>query len=116
MRPLMAVITPSAAGDDPPAGDLTTLLRGVAAVHIAALPLLIPTWAALGAGWWLLSPSHSPRDLAVLSLAVYLVVTPSHEALVDFLARFRAASLSENLLGAASGTWTAGTRGQAHPR
>jgi len=85
MRPLMAVITPSAAGDDPPAGDLTTLLRGVAAVHIAALPLLIPTWAALGAGWWLLSPSHSPRDLAVLSLAVYLVVTPAREALHDVL-------------------------------
>ena len=116
MRPLVAVIAPSAAGDHPPAGHLTTLLRGVADVHIAALPLLIPTWAALGAGWWLLSPSHSPRDLAVLSLAVYLVVTPSHEALVDFLASFRAASPSENLLGAASGTWTAGTRGQAHPR
>jgi hypothetical protein len=54
------------------------LLRGVAAFHIAALPVLIPTWAALGAGWWLLSPSHSPRELAVLSLAVYLVVTLSH--------------------------------------
>ena len=86
MRPLMGVITPPAAGDSPPASDLTTLVRGVAAVHIAALPLLIPTWAALGAGWWLLSPSHSPRDLAVLSLAVYVVVTPSHEALVDYLA------------------------------
>ena len=86
MRPLMAVISPPAAGESRPAGGMATLVRGVVAVHVAALPLLIPTWTALGIGWWLLSPSHSPRDLAVLSLAVYLVVTPSHEALVDFLA------------------------------
>ncbi len=86
MRPLMAVIAPPAARGSAGADDLAALARGVAAVHIAALPLLIPTWATLGNGWWLLSPSHSPRDLAILSLAVYVVVTPSHEALVDILA------------------------------
>ena len=89
MRPLVAVIAAPAAGGSVGSDDLTTLVRGVATVHIAALPLLIPTWAALGVGWWLLSPSHSLRDLAVLSLAVYVVVTPSHEALVDFLASGR---------------------------
>ena len=92
MRPLTAVLA-NPAGDatadrrvesSPPAG-VGGFLRAVAAVHVAALPLLIPTWAALGAAWWLLSPDHSARDLAVLSLAVYLVVTPSHEALVTFL-------------------------------
>ena len=74
-----------AAASLPPRTVLFTLVRNVAAVHVAALPLLIPTWAALAAGWWLLSPSHSLRDLAVLSLAVYLVVTPAHEALHDVL-------------------------------
>jgi hypothetical protein len=28
---------------------------------------------------------HSPADLAILSLAVSLVVTPSHDLLIDFL-------------------------------
>jgi hypothetical protein len=54
-------------------------------VHVAALPLLVPTWASLAAGWWVLSPGHSPSDLAILSLAVYEVVTPAHEALHDLL-------------------------------
>ena len=80
MRPLMAVITPPA-GSDRRTSGLATLVRNVVAIHGAALPLLIPTWTALTAGWWLLSPSHSMNDLAVLSLAVYLVVTPAHEAL-----------------------------------
>jgi hypothetical protein len=30
-------------------------------------------------------PVHSPVDLAILSLAVSLVVTPSHDLLIDFL-------------------------------
>lgn len=93
MRPLMAVIAQPAgvfvksqpAGGDQATTEQTTLVRKVAAVHVAALPLLIPTWAALAAGWWILSPSHSMLDLAVLSLAVYLVVTPAHEALHDVL-------------------------------
>ena len=77
MRPLAAVISPA----DRPASLLHTLI----AIHTAALPLLVPTWVCLAAGWWLLSPDHSLRDLAILSLVVYLVVTPSHEALLDFL-------------------------------
>ena len=84
MRPLMAVITPPADADQP-GPSLTTLARNVATIHRAALPLLIPTWASLAAAWWLLSPTHSPGDLAVLSLAVYLVVTPAHEALHELL-------------------------------
>jgi Brp/Blh family beta-carotene 15,15'-monooxygenase len=102
MQPLMAVIAQPAgvfvqsqpagvfvqsqpAGSDQPTAGLATLVRELAVVHAAALPLLIPTWTALAVGWWLLSPSHSPHDLAVLSLAVYLVVTPAHEALHDVL-------------------------------
>ncbi len=89
MGPLMEVIASPQNGvvRSPSIGPhlLTTravnLVRGLAAVHTAALPLLVPTWLALATGWWLLSPDHSPRDLAVLSLAVYVVVTPAHEAL-----------------------------------
>lgn len=50
-------------------------------VHVAALPLLMPVWLATGTAWWLLSADHSWRDLALTSLVVYLVVTPSHEML-----------------------------------
>jgi Brp/Blh family beta-carotene 15,15'-monooxygenase len=85
MLPLMAVIRrPAAEGHRPRAG-LPAFVRDLVAVHVAAVPLLIPTWIALAAAWWLLSPSRSSRDLAVLSLAVYLVVTPAHEALHDVL-------------------------------
>jgi beta-carotene 15,15'-dioxygenase len=82
MRPLTAVLAGHA--------DFPHLLRDVIAVHVAALPLLIPTWIALLAGWWLLSPGHSTHDLAVFSLVVYLVVTPSHEALGGLLRHFSA--------------------------
>jgi Brp/Blh family beta-carotene 15,15'-monooxygenase len=54
-------------------------------IHRAALPLLVPTWAAIGAAWWLWSPDHSPRALAIVSIAAYLVVTPAHELLGDLL-------------------------------
>ncbi len=84
MRPLIAVIAEPVV-DSQQAPRLAKLARNVAAVHVAAVPLLIPTWAALAAAWWLLSPGRSPRDLAVLSLAVYVVVTPAHEALHDML-------------------------------
>jgi Brp/Blh family beta-carotene 15,15'-monooxygenase len=67
-----------------PAG-CADVLRDVIAVHAAAVPLLIPTWIALLAAWWSLSPGHASRDLAILSLVVYLVVTPSHEALGGLL-------------------------------
>lgn len=50
-------------------------------VHRAALPLLIPAWLALGLAWHQLSPTHSLHDLTLLSILMYLVVTPSHELL-----------------------------------
>ena len=76
--------------------DPTSLGRALLRLHRAALPLLIPTWIALLSGWWLLSPHHTARDLAILSLAVYLVVTPSHDLLVDL---FRVRSRSESIPG-----------------
>lgn len=57
----------------------------VGRVHLAALPLLVPAWVAIGAAWWLWSPDHSPRALAIVSIAAYLVVTPAHELLGDLL-------------------------------
>ena len=57
----------------------------LARIHAAALPLLLPTWAAIGTVWWRLSPEHSPRDLALVSIGAYLVVTPAHELLGDAL-------------------------------
>jgi Brp/Blh family beta-carotene 15,15'-monooxygenase len=63
-----------------------SLAASVFRLHLEGLPLLLPTLAALGGLWWLLSPGHSPRDLAILSIGVYLVVTPSHDVLVR---RFR---------------------------
>ena len=61
-------------------GDLPRIL---AHVHLAALPLLVPTWLALAIAWWLLPEprvEHSLRGLAILSLAAYVVVTPPHVA------------------------------------
>ncbi|MFM8735212.1 MAG: Brp/Blh family beta-carotene 15,15'-dioxygenase [Pirellulales bacterium] len=55
----------------------------VAAIHASALPLLVPTWAAIAGAWWAWSPNHSSRDLALLSIGAYLVVTPPHELLGD---------------------------------
>ena len=79
----MRMLAPIVADTQP--DRLINLGRSLRKIHIAALPLLIPTWAALLAIWWLLSTTHSCRDLAILSLAVYLVVTPSHDLLVDYL-------------------------------
>lgn len=73
-----------------PTGPVS-LARSLTAIHVAALPLLVPTWLVLGAAWWLLSPAHSAADLATLSLVVYLVVTPSHDLLIDWV-RHRAAT------------------------
>lgn len=63
-----------------------SLAASVFRIHLGGLPLLLPTLAAVGGLWWLLSPGLSPRDLAILSIGVYLVVTPSHDVLVR---RFR---------------------------
>ncbi len=79
----MRMLAPIVADTQP--DRLVNLGRSLRRIHIAALPLLIPTWAALLAIWWLLSATHSYRDLAILSLAVYVVVTPSHDLLVDYL-------------------------------
>jgi Brp/Blh family beta-carotene 15,15'-monooxygenase len=62
------------------------LMRVVLRVHLAALPLLVPTWLALAVAWGLLPESrleHSLRGLAILSLAAYVVVTPPHVAAVS---------------------------------
>lgn len=59
----------------------TALVR----IHAAALPLLVPTWFAIGIAWWLRSPAHSGHDLAILSIAAYGVVTPAHECLERML-------------------------------
>lgn len=68
-----------------PPDSETHPLRQVVSVHKAALPLLFPTWIVLGVAWWSLSnPAHF-RDLALLSLLVYLVVTPAHEVLYEWL-------------------------------
>ena len=84
----MLLLAPVVAGRAP--ADAASLVRTLVAIHRAALPLLLPTWLAVAAAWWLLSPTHSARDLALLSLVVYLVVTPSHDLLIDFV-RHRAA-------------------------
>lgn len=79
----LGLLSPLVAGVEPHDGP--SLWRAVVRLHAAALPLLVPTWAAILAAWWWLSPGHSARDLALLSLAVYLVVTPSHDLLVDLV-------------------------------
>ena len=60
-------------------------VRQVLIVHKAAMPLLIPTWILLGGAWWWLSDTANFRDLALLSLLVYLIVTPAHEVLCEWL-------------------------------
>ncbi len=79
----LGLLSPLVAGVEP--HDRSSLWRAVVRLHAAALPLLVPTWAVILAAWWWLSPGHSARDLALLSLAIYLVVTPSHDLLVDLV-------------------------------
>jgi len=68
----------------PPTG-WRPLAAGLVRIHAAALPLLVPTWLAIAAAWWTWSPGHSSRELAILSIGAYLVVTPGHELLGDLL-------------------------------
>lgn len=63
------------------------IVRGLGQIHAAALPLLVPTWAVVATAWWAWSPERSPRDLAIISIAAYLVVTPAHELLGDLMRR-----------------------------
>ncbi len=79
MEPLAVILT----NDHPTSWP--ALGRAVVRIHIAALPLLIPAWLAIGGAWWLGSPTHSARDLAILSIAAYLVVTPAHALLGGML-------------------------------
>lgn len=79
----MRLLAPVVAGAAP--SDARSLAAALAAIHRVGLPLLLPTWFVLAAAWWLLSPAHSAHDMAVLSLVAYLVVTPSHDLLIDFL-------------------------------
>lgn len=68
-----------------PARSGSELVRHLVHIHAAALPLLLPTWIMLGAVWWLWGPEPAIRGLALVSIAGYLVVTPAHELLGDFL-------------------------------
>jgi hypothetical protein len=79
----MRTLAPVVAGVRP--ADPRSLGRALFRIHVAALPLLVPTWGVLLACWWAVSPGHTLHDLAILSLAVYLVVTPSHDLLIDLL-------------------------------
>ncbi|MFM8634391.1 MAG: Brp/Blh family beta-carotene 15,15'-dioxygenase [Planctomycetia bacterium] len=88
----MRLLMPIVAGAAPT--DAASLARGLAAVHFAGWPLLLPTWLALATAWWILSSDHSARDLALLSLAFYVVVTPSHDLLIDLM-RHRMSRLTE---------------------
>lgn len=83
MEPLAEMLTGG------PPRSWRELVGAVARIHAAALPLLLPTWVAIAAAWWLRSPAHDPRDLAILSIGVYLLVTPAHELLSDLLAAGR---------------------------
>lgn len=79
MEPLAEAV---AAGRPRSWPDLATALTRV---HTAALPLVIPTWLAIGVVWWVVSPDHTPRDLALVSIAAYMIVTPAHEVLGGLL-------------------------------
>lgn len=81
----MRLLAPVIAGAVP--SDTCSLITSLVAIHRVGLPLLVPTWLFLTAAWCLRSPTLSARDLVLLSLVAYLVVTPSHDLLVDFLRR-----------------------------
>lgn len=75
----MAALSETLGGPAPESG--AGLMLALRRVHSAALPLLIPAWAAIAAVWWLSSPEPSLRGLAIVSIGAYLVVTPAHELL-----------------------------------
>lgn len=54
-------------------------------VHVASLPLLLPSLVAIGAAWWAWAPEHTLRSLAITSIGGYLIVTPAHELLAEVL-------------------------------
>lgn len=79
----MASLAESLAGEAP--RSWPDLGRALVRIHVAGLPLLVPTWAAIGAAWWLWSPAHTLRALAIVSIAAYMAVTPAHELLGELL-------------------------------
>lgn len=85
MQPLTAII------DGRPPRSWLQLASALRTIHAAALPLLLPTWLALVCASWAWSPGRSPRDVAILSIGAYLVVTPAHELLGDLLREVTAA-------------------------
>lgn len=91
-----------------PIHDARSLARALGEIHLAALPLLVPTWAALAALWWLVPAAHSTRGLAILSLAVYIVVTPSHDLLRDW---WRSRTTSDEAAGRRPRRQSAGSHG-----
>lgn len=79
-------------------GSWPRLARALARIHVAAIPLLVPTWILIGAAWWMVSERHTATDLAILSIAAYVVVTPAHE-LLGHLVRPRTGSAPSDPLG-----------------
>ncbi|MGL4513333.1 MAG: Brp/Blh family beta-carotene 15,15'-dioxygenase [Lacipirellulaceae bacterium] len=65
------------------AGERVTPLRSLLASHRASLPLLLPTIAATTAVAWWLAPERSVWWVAIVAIAAYVVVTPSHHMLVE---------------------------------
>jgi len=61
------------------------LWTGLARVHVAALPLLLPALVAIGTAWWAWAPEQTLRSLAITSIGAYLVVSPAHEVLAELL-------------------------------
>ncbi|MFN7811931.1 MAG: Brp/Blh family beta-carotene 15,15'-dioxygenase [Planctomycetia bacterium] len=92
MDPLAAILT----GKRP--DSWRSLGRSVVQIHVAALPLLVPAWLAVGLAWWHRSATHSCRDAAILSIGVYLAVTAPHE-LLDRLSRGPAGAANHRLPG-----------------
>jgi Brp/Blh family beta-carotene 15,15'-monooxygenase len=86
MRPLAAALGLG------PIRDLRSLGQTLVRIHVAALPLLVPSWAVIAAVWWLAPGARSPRGIALVSLALYVAVTPSHDLLIDWLRTRRRAT------------------------
>lgn len=71
--------------DAPPLRSWRDVGPALVRVHVAALPLLLPSLVAIGAAWWARAPDHTLRSLAITSIGAYLIVTPAHEMLGTLL-------------------------------
>lgn len=69
----------------PPLRSWNAVGAALVRVHVAALPLLLPSLVAIGAAWWAWAPDHTLRALAITSIGAYLIVTPAHELLGELL-------------------------------